>query len=386
MEDNSIKCPCCGASYHGDVKSDYVNCTYCNSKIIIKEDDKITKKGEEDEIEEVKPNKVKNTKIGKRLLALGTGFILAFTSGYFINKHFISNNSKKDDSSSKTFMVYDEGNGIHSGIDFSYEYRLLDKRKNEISADMTKDDFNDIVSKMYNVCSKYFNYDHMLKDIMAAVYLVNYDYISDELRAELQSSNCISDEKENIMNYVNFINCVADYNQRTIHLSYLKGEKQGAQLLDLSSICYDDYDRKVSSLLFRDWFESYDLGKRTASSNNNLTSLVYNIGNFKDMSSGAYYNSMRTIGLNMKQFLQDYLYENFSRRELEEFFDGEKLDSMQFELKGLSITDRVDDELKYMVNAYSRISHMVLNDNNFLSKVLSHEKETAKGSMKEKHI
>ena len=111
--------------------------------------------------------------------------------------------------------------------------------------EMTLEDYENGVIEAYNYLSQFLSYDHLMADIQSAYYLVNYEYISDELEEHLVQKHYITeidmldeegklsmDNPEgwiNIDNFRSLKNAMNDYNQRQIQTRFLSFSATGSQ-------------------------------------------------------------------------------------------------------------------------------------------------------------
>ena len=255
---------------------------------------------------------------------------------------------------------------------------------------MTMEEYTEGVINAYTEISKYFSYDHMMADIQSAYYLVNYEYISDELEAELVENGYITevdmvdaegnftkDNPEGWVNTDNFTslkNKINKYNQETIHMDYDKKKKNIEHLIDPSVLCFDEHDRENVHNLFVKWFDAYNLKKNSIMSNEAFDEATEHVlGNnaidgqedIYEASVGARWLMRKVTGGDLMQFMRDYLDENYRKqhktKELEKYFQPDKLSESQYFLKeGIDLDYECPDELEYIVVNFGQYWHHIL--------------------------
>ena len=212
----------------------------------------------------------------------------------------------------------------------------------------------DFVSGVYEASNKFMNYigyPDILKDVNAAYYLVNYAYITPELEQELVAKGFIAaedivdsasnyvlteeDQYNNVQRFFALADKINEYNTRVIREDYNNDTRDIEHLINPSVLCYDkEHDGRDFDLLFKKYFEGYNLNKGTFVGNysfdeayKQLTELnaVENVEELHDSSIGARWVMLRTTGIEMFEFVKDYLLANYSIEELSTRFEEEGL-------------------------------------------------------------
>lgn len=224
--------------------------------------------------------------------------------------------------------------------------------------EMTLEDYENGVIEVYNYLSQFLSYDHLMADIQSAYYLVNYEYISDELEEQLVQKHYITevdmldedgelcmDNPEgwiNIDNFASLKNAMNDYNQRQIHLDYNAGTMDITHLIDPSYLCADEHDKEDAHKLFVKWFEGYNLKKNSLMGNESfrqahkqLTELnsIEKESQLFNASVGARWLMLQTTGQDMMQFLRDYMLDNYTYKDLDVYFEPDELRQGQMYLR-----------------------------------------------------
>ncbi len=264
---------------------------------------------------------------------------------------------------------------------------------------MTMEEYEAGVKNAYKELRKHLaEYDHMLQDVESAYYLVNYEYIGAELESELIAKGWINevdmrdsegaftkanpDGWTNTDNFNSLKNKINKFNQETIHIDYINGEKDMEHLIDPSVLCYDEHDRKDTHHLFESWFNAYNLEKNSIMSNEAFEEATEQLlGNnaidgepdIYDASVGVRWLMLKVTGGDLMQFMRDYLDEHYWAKKgnkdipdkrLEIYFVKDKLGKSQYYLNGTQVNRDCPDELEYIVANFGPYWNAVLDNVN----------------------
>ena len=111
------------------------------------------------------------------------------------------------------------------------------------------------------------------------------------------------------------------------------------KLIDVSKLCYGDNDRELVHDMHENWFKAYLNGKFYNEDYQmvfkQLTTLnaAEQMGNAKELSVGARWLAQNTIGGAVMQMLRDDMQEDFTRAELDKYFDKKELNKGQWILR-----------------------------------------------------
>lgn len=203
------------------------------------------------------------------------------------------------------------------------------------------------VKKAYTYLAQFINYDHMQEDVQCLYYLVNRDYIKEDVEELLISKGIIyptsleNNEMQNFMHAINLLNVRADYNQSKIRIDYKNDGIYEDNLIDLSKFCFDEHDAKLVRNIFLDWVNAYKTGRFSTdnvyykSAFKRLTNLnaMEGNGNVAELSVGARWIAQLGIGNDIMQMLRDDMQEDFPRSELDKYFVAGDLNKGQWTLR-----------------------------------------------------
>lgn len=221
---------------------------------------------------------------------------------------------------------------------------------------MNMQDFAAGCGEAYHYLSQFINYDHMQQDVQSLYYLVNIDYVSQELKDELVSQGFIKEVDfdnmdkggmELVANAYNLINVMNDYVQSQVRLSenFLP-----ESIINVAHLCYDEHDKELVTDMHNNYFYAYKNGRYP---NDNYTKVFKQLttlnaaeqaGNAFELSVGARWIAQNVIGGATMQLLRDDMQEDFSQDELFYFFIAEEL------LKGQW---KINPEVRWDMNCLS---------------------------------
>ena len=258
------------------------------------------------------------------------------------------------------------------------------------SMHMTMEEYENGVINAYTELLKHINYEHMMADVQSAYYLVNYEYIDEELEKQLISKNYITENDMmnangqismdnqrgwlNVSNFRSLKNTLNDYNQSTIHFDYINGTMSEEHLIDPSVLCADEHDREDAHELFMKWFNGYNLEANTIISNDSFTRAHKQLTQLNaaeqeselyDASVGARWLMLQTTGQDMMNFLRDYMLENYTYKDLDVYFKPDELRQAQFFLRDDFYPNlKCVNELEYIVDVFGQEWHFCLDEVN----------------------
>ena len=236
--------------------------------------------------------------------------------------------------------------------------------------------------------------DETQRQVQSACKIVNWEFLPESVVTELDSLGITSHININLVlgkdgkytkedkdgwvdtdNFRQLRNQIHDYNQQTIHIDWMNGQKNIDHLIDPSIFCFNEHDREIVHRLFVEWFEAYDLTKGTLLGNDHLLEaheILTELNSpdkdveLHDTSVGARYVMLGMLGQDMMQFLRDYFTENYTFKELEPYFKADELRESQyilrddFEYKNPNCLD----ELEYGVDLFGQWKHWCLDEVN----------------------
>ena len=205
---------------------------------------------------------------------------------------------------------------------------------------MTIEEFRLGVKEAYDYLKVFIDYDDLQKDLQCLYYLVNRDYIKGDVEKELINNGIvyetsIDEQKfENFMYAYNVLNLIADYNQ-----SVIRKTNSLSEMIDVSMLCYGEYDRKLVHNMHENYFNAYKNGRF----NNEYYQMIFKQlttlnayekdGNASELSVGARWLAHNSIGGGVMQLLRDDMQEDYQRSELDKYFDKAELNHGQWILK-----------------------------------------------------
>ena len=405
----SIKCPNCGANLHPEEGSKTVKCSYCDSvslyrivgdevkarvlkktekeknkeNIIIEEEKEETKENKiVEEVKEIETNnniKAKNIIVNWRRISSAAlaALVLGFGSTKLMTNKKNTNPVKSDKTISTEYNVNSKVSSPRSKfIPVSFSAR----EKEEIT-NMSLEDYEDGVVAVYKELINYFNYDNMIKDITAAYFLTNYDYIDEDLEQKLVEKGYIAkvnllneegnldkttDGWNNIEGFYRLINHINDINQSNIQIAWNNGDMDlSGKLIEPSILCADKSDSEDVRSLFSNWANSYDLNKNSIRSNTAFAESMTILNDLSNSSFGANFLAKKACGIDIYNYLKSYMYKNYTTDELGKYFVAEDLDSLKWNLrKGTLLENSESEELSYIVSRYCELSHICFDSGN----------------------
>ena len=239
---------------------------------------------------------------------------------------------------------------------YNYGGAILVQQDSLNEQKMTIEEYAIGCENAYNYLHQFIDYDHMRQDVQSLYYLVNIDYISQELKDELVRKNIIKDiDFENmdkggmelVANAFNAINVMNDYVQSQVRLNenFLP-----ESIINVAYLCYDEHDRELVTDMHNNYFYAYKNGRYP---NENFTKVFKQLttlnaaehaGNASELSVGARWIAHNIIGGATMQLLRDDMQEDFSQEELFYFFIAEEL------LKGQW---KINPEVRWDMNCLS---------------------------------
>ena len=284
---------------------------------------------------------MKNIKISKKLLSMLTAGVLMATP---VMAHTESNDETSYDS----------------------EFTLIMQEKD--FTPITIDEYYLGVKEAYEYLKKFIDYDYLQQDLQCLYYLVNRDYITGSDEEELINNGFvfetnIEEQKfENFMHAYNLLNVIADYNQ-----SVIRKTDTISELIDVSMLCFGEYDKKLVHNMHENYFKAYKNGRF----DNEYYQMIFKQlttlnafekdGNADELSVGARWLAQNSIGGGVMQLLRDDMQEDFSRSELDKYFVKSELNMGQWILRddiSLEI-DCIKDELELEVFNFGQLWHFV---------------------------
>ena len=244
-----------------------------------------------------------------------------------------------------------------------------------------------------NELMKYIGYPELLRDINAVYYLVNYAYISPELEQELVANGFIAaedivdsanyvitndDQLVNIQRFLTLRDKINEYNTRVIREDYDNDTRDIEHLINPSLLCYDkDHDGRDVDLLFRKYFEGYNLNRGTITGNvsfdeayKQLTELnaAEKVEELHDSTIGARWLMLNVPGIEMFEFVKEYMLENYSIEELSTRFVEEELRKevpVFVQRTDYNIDRECLTELDYLSILYGILDHHIFDVGNY---------------------
>ena len=193
------------------------------------------------------------------------------------------------------------------------------------------------VKNAYDYLSQFIKYDNLQKDVQCLYYLTNRSYMPSDVEENLISegivfsTNLNNGEYENFMRAYNLINVIADYNQ-----SVIRETNDINKLIDVSKLCYGDADIKLVHDMHENYFKAYKNGRF----DNEYYQMVFKqlttlnayeqAGNASELSVGARWLTLNSIGGGVMQMLRDDMQEDFPRSELDKYFVKKELNQGQW--------------------------------------------------------
>lgn len=257
---------------------------------------------------------MKNIKLNKKLLSMLTAVTLMATP---IAASADTNESENTNENEFTLVVQEK------------DYTPL-----------TVADFYEGVSKSYSYLTKYINYDNLQADLQCLYYLINREYMTKEDEQTLISSGFIYetnfDEQkyENFMRAYNLINVIGDYNQSTIRYTGNIND-----MIDVSELCYGKNDKELVHKMHENYFNAYQEGRfdndyyRMVFKQLTTLNAAEQAGNASELSVGARWIALNSIGGGVMQLLRDDMQEDFPRSELDKYFVKSELNKGQWILR-----------------------------------------------------
>ena len=257
---------------------------------------------------------MKNIKISKKLLSMLTAGVLMVTP------------------------VASHANGNEKESTIDKEFTLVMQEKDLAPLDIAEYTFG--VGASYEYLKQFINYDGMQQDLQCLYYLTNREYITGDDERELIArgyvyETSIDEQKyENFMRAYNLINMIADYNQ-----SVIRKTDDSSKLIDVSMLCYGNFDKKLVNDMHMNYFNAYQNGKY----DNEYYQMVFkqlttlnayeHAGNASEISVGTRWLALNSIGGGVMQMLRDDMQEDFSRSELDQYFVKSELNKGQWILR-----------------------------------------------------
>ncbi len=254
-----------------------------------------------------------------------------------------------------------------------------------VAEPMTFDQYAAGVEEGFKYLSKFneFYYEHMQQDLQSAYHHINYEYIDEDLTAQLMDLDVISNDEMvgpdgkltpssqwlNIQNCNSLFNEINNYNETHIRLAYERYTKKGItdvsfadyvmpELINPSILCFDEHDREDIDQLFRKYVAGYNLEKGSLHTNENflqayrqITQVGDNESDLFDSSIGVRWMQLKTIGNEMRQFLRDFMWINYED-DLHTYFKEDSLSRTQLFLKDGLTVQFPDNELEEAVKYF----------------------------------
>ena len=408
---NAIKCPNCGANLHPDGNSNILKCSYCESVSLYKNkngaikinaieqpinitEEEIKKENETiDEVEELEEKKLevsentetnikaKNINVNWKRIKRYSAAVLAALALIPSSKFIVSKlNNGKTLTSDKTISTEynEERRKNNSRSEFDYmDFQVTGKK--EITS-LSLEDYEDGVVEAYNKISKYIDYDDMIKDITATFYLANYDYISEELEQKLVEKGYISgvslfDENgkidakspgfKNIERFNKLINAINDHNLFTIKRAWYYGDTDiSNKLLEPSILCADKNDSEEICYLFSCLANGFNLNQNSIRNNYYYNKASSMLDSLENSSIGAKYLARKVCGIELYDFVHDYMEENYTYEELDKYFVPEQLRASNWCLREDCEPLDGSSELSFLIESHDRLQRTCLTNVN----------------------
>ena len=246
------------------------------------------------------------------------------------------------------------------------EFTLVMQEKD--LAPMTKEEFSLGVKEAYTYLKNFIDYDYLQQDLQCLYYLVNRDYITGEdeeyfiNNGYVFETNFDEQKYENFAHAYNLLNVIADYNQ-----SVIRKTDNIDEMIDVSMLCYTDEDRKLVHNMHENYFKAYKNGRF----DNEYYQMVFkqlttlnayeHAGNASELSVGARWLAQNSIGGGVMQLLRDDMQEDFTRSELDKYFDRNELNMGQWILRDDISLDIncIESELELEVFNFGQLWHFV---------------------------
>ena len=284
---------------------------------------------------------MKNIKVSKRLLSMISAGMLMATP-VMANSESVNEDNYNDD--------------------FSLVMQVKE------SNPMTEEEFSFGCKFAYNYLKQYINYDGMQQDLQCLYYLVNREFIPADVEEYLINEGFVFEtdiakgDYRTFTNAYNLINVVADYNQSTIR--YVD---TADKIIDVSNLCYSEDDRNLVHDMHMNYFNAYKAGRF----DNEYYQMVFkqlttlnayeHAGNASELSVGARWLAHNSIGGGVMQMLRDDMQEDFTRQELDQYFDPAELNMGQWILRNDISLDLncLKSELECEVFDFGQLWHFI---------------------------
>lgn len=284
---------------------------------------------------------MKNIKVSKRLLSM-------ISAGMLMATPVMANSESVSDD------------------EFNEDFTLVMQVRE--SNPMTEEEFRFGCGYAYTYLKQFIDYDGMQQDLQCLYYLVNREFIPEDVEESLISqgfvfeTNVNEGEYRTFTNAYNLINVVADYNQSTI-----RNVDTADQIIDVSNLCYSESDHNLVHDMHMNYFHAYKAGRY----DNEYYQMVFkqlttlnayeHAGNASELSVGARWLAHNSIGGGVMQMLRDDMQEDFPRQELDKYFDPAKLNMGQWILRNDISLDLncLRNELECEVFDFGQLWHFV---------------------------
>jgi len=316
----------------------------------------------------------KNTKLAKKYLSAAAAFVIASTP--VVGTTFAEGNNTNSNTE-----ISNEVDNKSAGDELA---ALLSAKPERQHYEMTLEEFENGALAAYNYLKGYIDYEHMPSDVLAAYYLTNYEYISDELTEQLIEKGYIADIDmfdpdgkpemdrsgwKNINYYNRLVNSINDYNEGRIQREYYEGNiSDKSNYIDASVLCAEAYDKEDMHELFEKWYDEYDLTKDTIRSNEAFMEAHKHLTHLNseekesqlfDASIGVRFSELKIYGNQVMDFETDYMYENYDYKELDEYFKPDELRQNQWFLRDDFEKQECPDELYFCARMFGEHYHFV---------------------------
>ena len=236
------------------------------------------------------------------------------------------------------------------------EFELVMQVQDEVP--LTIERFTELVKEAYDYLLPKIGYDGMQADLQCLTYLVTRGYMPKEVEEELISKGIVfetdfaKNKYENFMRAYSLINVILDYNQ-----SMVRKTDDVNELIDVSKICYGEADKSLVHDMHMNYFNAYKAGRF----DNDYYQMVFKqlttlnayerAGNGHEISTGAEWLARNVVGGDVMQMLRDDMQEDFTRKELDVYFDKAELNKGQWILRNDKSLDLncLESELEYEV-------------------------------------
>lgn len=307
---------------------------------------------------------IKNFKSYKKLLALLNAGIMTLTPA-------ISSATELDEEYSY-FDINQESN-VNSNMTSADLIKSLGLVQQEVrTLNITVEKFAEDTKMICNYLRGFFDYPELQRDVQSTYFIVNSEFISCDVEKTLVEGGVIKPNGsidfacqrgiENLIQAISLGNLRGDYNKSLIHHDYIDKKMDINRYVDLSIFCADEHDKELVHNMFVNWFNAYKNGRFPNKDQEllfkQLTTLnaVEGMGNAYELSYGARFLALSCLGQDFEQMLRDDMQDDYTRDELNKYFDTYELNRMQWVIRDdVSIDLNCPSELELEVATYGTV-------------------------------